>query len=343
LGFREADGGENDKFFGFDRKMNIPRHFMGKTFITVVVAVGLYGLAAAVFGWDSIRTQVSSFPVTSLAGMALLSLGNYFLRFWRWEIYLKQLGCSLPRRSSLGLYFTSYVMVITPGKIGEVFKAGIMQEKFDVPLAKGLPIVLAERIYDFLAVLFLAVAGLFFWPGSFAGLTVGLLAASIFPVLLILFRFEAVRSFMLAKLSKAPVLRDHAVALDEAMACLTDLLKPGMMTFSMILTVVAWLAECLGLWLACRGIGFPLPAIDATFVYAAGTLVGSLSFLPGGLGGTEATIILLLQSLAMDATSAATVALLVRLFTLWLAVVVGFGFFLVFRKELLGKPGDMEK
>lgn len=318
--------------------MHIPRHFMGKTFVTVVVAVALYGLTAGIFGWDGIRAQISAFPAAFLGGMALLSLANYFLRFWRWQVYLQRLGCPLPFRSSLGLYFTAYVMVITPGKIGEVFKAGIMQEKYGIPLAKGLPIVLAERIYDFLAVLFLAVLGLFFWPGSFAGLEVGLLAASIFPLMLVLFRNSRIRGLMLSKLSKAPVLRDHAVALDEAVAALSALLNLRIMAFSMVLTVVAWLGECLGLWLACLGIGFSVPVLEANFIYAAGTLVGSLSFLPGGLGGTEATIILLLKSLAMDPSSAATVALLVRLFTLWLAVVVGFGFFLVFRKELLGTP-----
>ena len=67
------------------------------------------------------------------------------------------------------------------------------------------------------------------------------------------------------------------------------------------------------------------------FIPAAGTIVGSLSFLPGGLGGTEATIIWLLESLNMTRTTAATAALLIRLFTLWLAVGVGLAFFAAFR------------
>ena len=82
------------------------------------------------------------------------------------------------------------------------------------------------------------------------------------------------------------------------------------------------------------------------FVYAAGTLVGSLSFLPGGLGGTEATIIWLLGTLSLPGATAATVALLVRIFTLWLAVVVGVGFFLSARElfrsgnEKTARPAD---
>ena len=111
--------------------------------------------------------------------------------------------------------------------------------------------------------------------------------------------------------------------------------------FSLTLSTLAWLCECLGLWLVCRGLGFPVPLGEAIFVYAAGTLVGSLSFMPGGLGGTEATIIWLLGTLAMPGATAAAVAMLVRIFTLWLAVAIGLAFFLAFRRILFtGETGS---
>ncbi|MBK7188290.1 MAG: flippase-like domain-containing protein [bacterium] len=105
-------------------------------------------------------------PLAGPAGR--LSLANYLLRFLRWEIFLRRLDVHLGLRPSLILYFSSYLMVITPGKIGEVFKAGLLRERFAVPLARGVPIVLAERIYDFLGVLLLAAVGLTFWPGPLA-------------------------------------------------------------------------------------------------------------------------------------------------------------------------------
>jgi uncharacterized protein (TIRG00374 family) len=83
-----------------------------------------------------------------------------------------------------------------------------------------------------------------------------------------------------------------------------------------------------------------LPTGQAIFVYAAGTLAGSLSFLPGGLGGTEAVLIWLLHSVAMPRAAAATAALVVRLFTLWLAVAVGLGFFVAFRHLFRDRPAN---
>lgn len=317
--------------------MTLPRHFTTRSFAVIGFSVALYAAIALFFGLENITRELTGFPVWQLGLLGGLSLVNYGLRFWRWEVYLRAADARIPLRESVGLYFATYVMVITPGKIGEIFKAGILQEKFNVPLAKGLPVVLAERIYDFLAVLILAAVGVFFWPGPLTGLTTGLIAAGSVPLFLILFQNRSIRTRLLGKAARSDLLARHRVGLDDAMECLSRLLGVRLSFFSLTVSALAWMCECLGLWLVCRGLDFPVPLGEAVFVYAAGTLVGSLSFLPGGLGGTEATIIWLLGRLALPAAAGAAVALLVRLFTLWLAVVIGLAFFLAFRRALFGK------
>ena len=316
--------------------MRLPRHLTSRSFAVIGFSVALYVGLAWFFRWDDIRQELAGFPAWQLGVLGGLSLVNYGLRFLRWEIYLRALDARIPLRESVGLYFSTYVMVITPGKIGELFKAGILREKFNVPLAKGLPVVLAERIYDFLAVLILATAGVFFWPGPLTGLTTGLLAAACIPVFLGMFQNRRIRTWLLGRAAKSELLARHRIGLDESMDSLSRLLGIRQAILSLSLSTLAWMCECLGLWLVCRGLGFPVPIFEAFFVYAAGTLVGSLSFLPGGLGGTEATIIWLLGVIAMPGATATAVTLLVRIFTLWLAVVIGLIFFLAFRKILFG-------
>jgi len=315
--------------------MKLPRKFITRSFAVIAFSVALYVAFALYFGWENINMELGKFPPKSLFLLGGLSLINYGLRFWRWEIYLRKLDSSIPLAQSIKLYFAIYVMVITPGKIGEIFKAGILRERFDVSLSKGIPIILAERIYDFLAVLILAVIGIFFWPGSFAGMKTGLVAAAGIPVLLALFQNQKVRTKLVSKAAGNQLLAKHRLGLEDSMESLSILLSPSQTAFSLVLSTFAWFCECLGLWIVCSGLGFPIPVGQAFFVYAAGTLVGSLSFLPGGLGGTEATIIWLLGILHITGATAAAVALLVRLFTLWLAVIIGLIFFLVARKDLL--------
>jgi len=315
--------------------MKLPRNLMSRSFIVIGFSVTLYAAIVLVFGWDDIYRELAGFSPVLFAALAGLSLVNYALRFWRWELFLRELGVLLPVRESIGLYFATYIMVITPGKIGEVFKAAILRERFGVSLAKGLPVVLAERLYDFLAVLILAAVGVFFWPGTLAGLTTGLVSAAMVPVVLILLRNRGLRTRLLSRASRSSLVSKYRLGLDESLESFSTLLGVGPTLYGNILSIVAWFCECLGLWLVCRSLGLVVPLPDSVFVYAAGTLVGSLSFLPGGLGGTEATIIWLLQFLEVSGASAAAVALMVRLFTLWLAVLIGLVFFLFFRRNLL--------
>ena len=320
--------------------MQLPKSLISRTFAVIALSAAIYAVVVLFVGWTELRAEFQSFPAPLLVPITLLSLANYALRFWRWEVYLRHLGTRLPLRDSLALYFATYVMVITPGKIGEVFKAGILRERHGVPLSRSLPIVLAERVWDFLAVLVLAAVGLFFWPGPLSNLTTGLIAAAGVPILLVLFQAKSVRTRLVRKVAGSPLLDRHQVGIDDAVETLSRLLGPRLGGFSLGVSTFAWFCECLGLWLVCRGVAASVPIGQAVFVYAAGTLVGSLSFLPGGLGGTEATLIWLLETLHLTRSAAATTALIIRLFTLWLAVVVGLVFFFGFRRRLAGSPTE---
>lgn len=52
-------------------------------------------------------------------------------------------------------------------------------------------------------------------------------------------------------------------------------------------------------------------------------LIGALSFVPGGVGTTEAAIVLMLGATGVPMETALTVAIGIRLVSLWLAVLVG--------------------
>ena len=71
------------------------------------------------------------------------------------------------------------------------------------------------------------------------------------------------------------------------------------------------------------GVGLELRA--ATFIYAAMTIAGALSFLPGGLGVTEAGMLALLVKFGVGLTrgSAAAATFVTRACTLWFAVAIG--------------------
>jgi uncharacterized protein (TIRG00374 family) len=96
-----------------------------------------------------------------------------------------------------------------------------------------------------------------------------------------------------------------------------------MLLYGIALGLVAWGSEGVAFYYIMHVLGSDLSLPAALFIYAFSILVGALSFLPGGLGGAEATMVtlLILNHVAQPQAVAATV--LIRLATLWFAVALG--------------------
>jgi uncharacterized protein (TIRG00374 family) len=316
-------------------------HFrLGRIFWGLSIAIALYALLAVLVGWRDLSRHLALFPWSYAVPLAALSLTNYLLRFWRWEFYLRTLKIVIPRRDSLAIFFATFVMVITPGKLGEAFKAALLWEKHAVPLSLGLPVILAERLFDLLAVSALACLGLLFWSGgTVAGATIPLVALFLLGALMAV-RNSRLRRWLLTRAARTRHLRKHQLGLEEALQTLSRLLTGRGCAGSTALSLLAWFCECLSLALVCRALGHSLTVTDAIFVYAVGTLVGSLTFLPGGLGGTEGTLIWLLSQRGIATDLAAVMALVVRIATLWLAVAIGLVALAAGRHLLIRPPAD---
>ena len=301
------------------------------------------GLAYAVFGlvlgWHDFRVGLTRFPATGIPLLVGLSLANYLMRFGRWSLYLSRLSLEIPRRESWALFFATFAMVVTPGKLGEIYKAIHLRDKHGIPMSAGLSVLIAERLTDILAILLLAAAGFFWWDGPLAGTPARIGSLLIVILAIVSLRSGRMQRVMISRLSRMPRLRNHGDEVRNALNRLPALTSGSTAAVSLLLSVAAWFCECLSLWFVCSYLGHDIGLGPSVFIYAAATLAGSLAFLPGGLGGTEATLVLLLTSQAVPRGAALSVALLVRLATLWLAVLIGVAVFACARRILFGTPG----
>jgi uncharacterized membrane protein YbhN (UPF0104 family) len=70
----------------------------------------------------------------------------------------------------------------------------------------------------------------------------------------------------------------------------------------------------------------------AGFVYAFGTIIGSLTMLPGGVGVTDGSFVFLIVQKGFSKDSAVASTFIIRAVTLWFAVGVG-ALFIFFYKS----------
>jgi uncharacterized protein (TIRG00374 family) len=282
---------------------------------------------------SKLEKELSTFAWWLLVPTLVLSLGNYLLRFAKWHYYLRHLGIEVPRRLSFSIFLSGLVMSVTPGKLGEVLKSYLLREAAGVPMARTTPVVIAERLTDLIALVVLAIA----FVASFRLGAVALLASVLLLVgcvALIAYRPAAV--LLLHAVGRLPRLAGLSHKLEEFYVAMAALVRPLPLGVASALSIVAWGCECIGLYLVVVGLAGPPCGLDlVTFIYASTTLLGALSFLPGGLGVTEGSMAALLVQLGGQSGSQAVAAtLLVRICTLWFAVAVGLVALLRFCRRL---------
>jgi uncharacterized protein (TIRG00374 family) len=212
-------------------------------------------------------------------------------------------------------------MSVTPGKVGELWKAMLLRDVVGAPASRTAPVVIAERITDLLALVVLGIIGAAVY-GQAIALVVAASAVTIGGIVILSIRPLArgvIRLF--GRIPRiGPKLAPKLLDMHDHLA---NLIRPWPLFWATAVGVAGWLCECVGFWLIVRG--FPDVAISfglATFIYAATTVAGALSFLPGGLGVTEASMTLMLVRTAGKSTAVAA-TIVTRLCTLWFAVVIG--------------------
>ena len=288
----------------------------GKLLLLVFLAVAIFVGLAAYGDFRNVGQRIVSFPFIYLSAAIALAVLNFLFRFLRWSYYLKILKIDVPLKLSFLVFFSGLALSITPGKVGELVKAYFLNSRTGVRMASSIPAVLMERLTDVVAVVVLGLSGLALLPESIRGILVGILALS---GLLVWFLVSKHNELLL----RPRVLRRWRDEIEVSREGIRILITPKPLFVAISLGVLAWLSEGLAFWLILQGVDTEILAFQALPIYASATIVGAITTLPGGLIGTEGTMLALLQQsgVARDAASAAT--LLVRLVTLWLAVGLG--------------------
>lgn len=304
--------------------------------ISVVLAVAVY--AGVMFFGDlyGLWERLSGFPLKVFFWACLLACGNYLLRFFKWQFYLKYLDICVPWPTSLGVFLSGFSMSVTPGKIGEVLKSYLLKCHEGISMTKTAPVVVAERVTDLVAILLLTLAGVSQFPAARLLVAVG---GGLVLLVIVALSWERFCLWILRGISRLPKMERMAHKMEEFYRGMEALVKPWPLFVGGMLSLFAWTLEAVAFYLVIEA--FPGTKGDlfvAIFIYSFSTAAGALSFLPGGLGVTEGGMIALLMETVEGVTKsiAAAATLLVRLATLWLAVAIGFCSFAWMRRKVGG-------
>ena len=290
----------------------------------------VYGLFAAFALWCVLAfrkdiAQIDLAPVRSgwplILAAGALSLFNYALRVVRWLLYLRRLGHDLPWGFVSLTFMAGFAFTLSPGKLGEMVRARYYQPH-GIAVSSVTGAFFMERLLDLLVMIVLAVAVLaelqpyrqFLW------VAIGLVGALLVGVAVVPWSRWAERG----ALASSPRVLRLIAPLSRMLASARSFLSPGILLAGLALGLLAWGAEAVGLKLLADIIAPDKVSVaGAMGIYAIAIIVGALSFLPGGLGSTEAVMAALLYAHGYTMPQAILLTLICRVLTLWLAVLIG--------------------
>ena len=304
-----------------------------KWLLLAVLTVGVFVALVGYGDFGGTIDEIGNLPISYLLAGLGLALSNYLLRFLRWAFYLKVLKIEAPVDISALVFLSGLAMSITPGKAGELVKCYLLNSKTQVPVSRSAPVVVMERLTDVISVIILGLTGFVLLPVPVIVVLAVALVVSVIGLMFALSRHAL-------RLTGLPILSKWSELLKDSQEGFKELAAPRVMVVGVAIGAVAWFAEGLALWVILRGIGSEIDLVRALPIYAAATLVGAVTALPGGLVGTEGSMLAFLQQSGVTRAGASAGTVLIRLVTLWFAVLVGLLALLALRRIPAAEPVD---
>ena len=292
-----------------------------KKVLTSIVVGGLFYLGFTIYAdYQSVVNAFSKFNWLLLPLLLLLSFLNYFARFLKWDYYLSIVNIKLKKIDSLSIFMSGLIMSITPGKVGELLKSYLVKEVANEPISKTAPIIFAERITDFVSLLIIAIVGAYIFD---YGGEITIAVALFFLILIIVISNRRLALRIINLFEKISFLEKYMHNIHTAYESSYQLLKVKPLLLMTCVSLIAWGFECLGYYFILLNFHIDFGLIWASFSYSFATIIGAISMLPGGLGVTEGslTFMLIQENISKDVAVATT--FIVRVVTLWFAVLVG--------------------
>lgn len=310
-----------------------------KLFISIAIAAFVGVVFSFYANISQLESAFAGFSYWILPLVPICAFTNYLFRFVRWEYYLHILDIRVPRSESFGVFISSLSMAVTPGKMGEVMKSYFLKSMRHVPMSKSAPIIFAERITDSLALLIISIIGAY---SIGYGKEIIIVTAIIFAVGIGIISSRSLSMKIIRTAGKLPFVAKRIKPIEIAYESSRVMLRGKALVISTLIGLIGWFIECLGFLLVLEGLDVHLKVLSASFIYSFSIVIGSVSFLPGGLGVTETSLAGLLVLAKIPRNSAVAATFIIRAATLWFAVIIGVGMLSYMQKRyavaLDGKP-----
>ena len=298
--------------------MNFSKMFL----IIVLISIAFYSIFLFLSDISNLESNSITFKYEYAPLILIFVIISWIPLYFRWRLLCKNLGLEIPFRSDFLVYLAGLALYITPAKLGELLRSQILREKFGIQRTQTTPLLFIEKFYDLLGAVIASSIGILYFP-QIGIIVLGGFVLSIFIFILFSSKITFDKSIII--LSKFKFTKKFTEPLSKSHEILRTSTKIKILTPSIILSVLYWFTISLAVFFVLKALSIDsLGFAEIASTYASSLFLGALSFLPGGLGIAEASFTGLLNLQGISLSMAVVIVIIVRLFTLWFNVVIGF-------------------
>ena len=293
--------------------------------LSILLAVGLYSFFILSADTKKIMVTMQQMGVTDWIIVLSCTFSSYLFRFIRWNKYISNFNHAVPIKRHFMYYLAGLALTTTPAKAGETVRS-LYLLPYGVRLSQSLASFFTERLLDVAIMVCLSSMLFFTFPELDKKYTYFVLSLAVLVIITLpILSTQLPQRVLLYFIARIPISKISRALehLNSLLQSAHNLLRIKLLSQGLVLGLIAWILNGIGFYLILNITGFPLDLSVALTIYAISILAGAASFIPGGIGATEAVMGLLLLALGSEQHIAIAVPILTRLSTLWFAVAVG--------------------
>jgi hypothetical protein len=271
-----------------------------------------------------------SVPLLLLA--FVLSNANIVVKIYRWKYLSEKYGSPINYTDASIITISSFYFAnITPGKIGDLFKAYFMQKRFKLDFFDGVSMIFYERFFE-LIILFLTACAIIFI--DFRGMTVIVLELSAIILVILALFYHKADYFM--NLAEKIIIRIPVIKIREVNFHIRKLPFFNILAIFFI-TAISLIFEFARLWVVALAFGYLLNPLQISMFFSLAIIAGLISQVPLGIGIMEGSLTYLIQKMGVEPISSISIVLTDRMISMYYAMILGF----IFSKFSLDKLNEV--
>ncbi|MFX1282164.1 MAG: lysylphosphatidylglycerol synthase transmembrane domain-containing protein [Promethearchaeota archaeon] len=292
----------------------------------LILGILVYLILILVSNWEQLLNYLTFIPISIILIALGLSFVNYLFRFLKWNLFTRSLNLTIPFWYNFKVFFAGLSLAITPAKAGEAIRAFLLRKSNNIELSKGLASTFSERLIDLLAVTLLSIIGILVLGLESAYLPIILVILLVVMFSVVVFLFDPLYHVfsVIFRIGPWDFIGKN---IDQFRTDVLMTLHYTTFLVATILGIIGWSCECLAFMLIAQSLNISMSFQMATFIYATSSILGAISFLPGGLGLMEGGLeFFVIDLLEIEYTLSVALTLLIRFTTLWFGVGIGLVF-----------------